>query len=75
MGGDPWVYDKTVHSNNTTTLIQLPHTVALNKATHSGVGGGEWQNRGKLIERKIYLVLFNWIIGEGKLAAFVSSVT
>lgn len=74
MGGDPWVYDKTVHSNNT-TLIQLPQTAALNKAVHSGVGGGEWQKKGKLITRKIYLVLFNWIIGEGKLTAFVSSVT
>ena len=42
MGGDPWVYDKIVHSNkNNNKLIQLLCTAALNKAIYSGVGGVE----------------------------------
>lgn len=54
MGGDPWVYDKMVHSNkNNNKLIQLLCTVALNKAIYSGVGGVERQNNGKVTKNKV----------------------
>lgn len=54
MGGDPWIYDKIVHSNkNNNKLIQPLCTAALNKAIYTGVGGKERQNKEKLIKNKI----------------------